>query len=105
MFLLALSGVPLTLGFVGRVAVLEAMLEAGGAGGAVVLSVAMALMAWSLLRVAGVLLGSQRAGQGLRTVPDAEGVSVVVVAALVVTGLGLWAAPVVDAARAAAEAF
>jgi NADH-quinone oxidoreductase subunit N len=105
LFLLSLAGVPLTSGFVGKLLVFGAAIEAGYAWIAVVGVLASAIAAFFYLRVLVVMYMQEPEGEPTPLSIGAPGASVVGLAAAATVGLGLFWGPLIDVAERATILF
>ena len=113
LFLLSFAGIPLTAGFIGKLSVFTAAMDAGYAWLVVIAMVATAITAFFYLRIVVVMYFSEPAAEmgGLAAdgrssamgsdapyvvVPGLLTVAVITVAVVLTLGLGLWPGPVLD---------
>ncbi len=103
LFLLSFAGIPLTSGFVGKLAVFSAALGAGDAVLVVVALLASAVAAFFYVRVIVLMFFSEPAADGPTVaVPGAFTTVTITVGVVVTVGLGIFPAPLLDLAQQAA---
>lgn len=101
LFMLSLAGLPPTAGFMGRLYLLNALVEAGQIHLALGALLGALLGAYVHLKVV-VQLFMADPGDGMSTVAaPPEGLAVLLLTALGTLGLGLWPGPLIDAVRSA----
>jgi NADH-quinone oxidoreductase subunit N len=101
LFLLSLAGVPLTSGFVGKLVVFGAAVEAGYEWLVVVGVIASAVAAFFYLKVMAAMYMQEREGEGVTPRRTPLGVAVVALAALATVFFGLLWTPLIEAAERA----
>jgi NADH-quinone oxidoreductase subunit N len=101
LFLLSLAGVPLTSGFVGKLVVFGAAIQAGYSWLVVIGMIASAVAAFFYLRVLVVMYMQEAESPSAPVVRGAASSAVVAVAALSTIALGLYWGPLVDIAQRA----
>jgi len=107
LFLLSLAGVPATVGFVGKLVVFGAAVEAGYSWLVVVGVVASAVAAFFYLRVLVVMYMQERREGAELVVPDSSalGRGAIAIAAVATVALGLYWSPLIDFAERATFFF
>jgi NADH-quinone oxidoreductase subunit N len=107
LFLLSLAGVPATVGFVGKLVVFGAAVEAGYSWLVVVGVVASAVAAFFYLRVLVVMYMQERREGDELVVPDSSalGRGAIAIAAVATVALGLYWSPLIDFAERATFFF
>jgi NADH-quinone oxidoreductase subunit N len=103
--MISLAGWPLTGGFVGRLGLFAAVVEAGAMHLAVALAAALVVAVYVHLRLIGQLFLACCPEPQQVTPCFAEGAAVLLIAVAAVIGIGLWPGPILDAAQAAAAAL
>jgi NADH-quinone oxidoreductase subunit N len=107
LFLLSLAGVPATVGFVGKLVVFGAAVEAGYSWLVVVGVIASAVAAFFYLRVLVVMYMQERREGAELVVPDSSalGRGAIAIAAVATVALGLYWSPLIDFAERATFFF
>ena len=107
LFLLSLAGVPATVGFVGKLVVFGAAVEAGYSWLVVVGVIASAVAAFFYLRVLVVIYMQERREGAEFVVPDSSalGRGAIAIAAVATVALGLYWSPLIDFAERATFFF
>jgi NADH-quinone oxidoreductase subunit N len=101
LFLLSLAGVPLTSGFVGKLVVFGAAVEAGYAWVVVVGVVASAVAAFFYLKVMAAMFMQEREGEAVTARRTPLGLAVVALTAVATIFFGLLWTPLIEAAEKA----
>ncbi len=104
-FLISLTGVPISAGFVGKFYLFGAAVNAGYTSLAIVGVLMSVVSAFYYLRVVVAMYMREGEGEDAWAVPEASARLSLLVAVVVTLGLGVWPAPVLDLARAAALAL
>jgi NADH-quinone oxidoreductase subunit N len=107
LFLLSLAGVPATVGFVGKLVVFGAAVEAGYSWLVVVGVLASAVAAFFYLRVLVVMYMQEKPEGAELVVPDSSalGRGAIAIAAVATVALGLYWSPLIDFAERATFFF
>jgi NADH-quinone oxidoreductase subunit N len=107
LFLLSLAGVPATVGFVGKLVVFGAAVEAGYSWLVVVGVIASAVAAFFYLRVLVVMYMQERREGAELVEPDSSalGRGAIAIAAVATVALGLYWSPLIDFAERATFFF
>ncbi len=104
-FLISLTGVPISAGFVGKFYLFGAAVNAGYTSLAIVGVLMSVVSAFYYLRVVVAMYMREGEGEDAWAAPEASARLSLLVAVVVTLGLGVWPAPVLDLARAAALAL
>lgn len=105
LFLLSLAGVPLTAGFVGKLVVFGAAIEAGYAWVVVVGAVTSAIAAFFYLRIMVVMYMQERSADADYVVPGPVASGVIALTALATLALGIIWSPLFELAQKATLFF
>ena len=104
LFLLSFAGIPLTAGFIGKLAVFAAAIDADQAALVVIGLIASAIAAFFYLRVIVLMFFSDPAPGGPTVgVPSAATTAVITTAAILTVLLGVFPGPVLELAEMASE--
>jgi NADH-quinone oxidoreductase subunit N len=104
LFLLAFAGIPLTSGFIGKLSVFAAALDAGAVALVIVGLLASAVAAFFYVRVIVVMFFTEGGGSSATVaVPSAGTALTIGLAAILTVLLGVLPGPVLDLAQRAAE--
>ncbi|MCM2254949.1 MAG: NADH-quinone oxidoreductase subunit N [Vicinamibacteria bacterium] len=101
-FLISLTGIPISGGFVGKFYLFGAAVNAGYTGLAIIGVLMSVVSAYYYLRVVVAMYMREPEGEDVWSTPEAPGRLAALIAVAVTLGLGIWPAPVLDLARAAA---
>ncbi|MCL4821187.1 MAG: NADH-quinone oxidoreductase subunit N [Vicinamibacteria bacterium] len=104
-FLISLTGVPISAGFVGKFYLFGAAVNAGYTSLAIVGVLMSVVSAFYYLRVVVAMYMREGEGEDAWAVPEPSARLSLLVAVVVTLGLGVWPAPVLELARAAALAL
>jgi NADH-quinone oxidoreductase subunit N len=104
LFLLSFAGIPLTSGFIGKLAVFSAAFDAGEWGLVVIALIASAIAAFFYVRVIVLMFFSEPSDPAASVgVPGAGTTAVITVSAVLTVLLGVLPGPVLDLALIASE--